>query len=450
MWTRIVLKPWWAYFAHCGSRADGGVTVEAIRSGVDLSYVDADAGPTMPAQRRGLRWVFVGPQGVRAGWSVLLFLALMIAFVAVGRSAVIALHLLHNKTFASRAIFFELFVFLLPLIGAAAVVGLVAHRRILDYNLRGPRRAGHFCFGAAAGFVALSALVAVLAAGGWLHFGPVALYGAAILRFGALWGCAFLLVACFEEGLFRCYLQFTLTRGLNFWWAASIVGAACLAAELAAKGSAAGGVYLIALLGLPPCLLLHLKRAPGAGFWQAAWVTSTLFGIFHVSNPGENWIGIFQAAGIGFTFCVSIWATGSAWWAIGCHAAWDWAQTFFYGTADSGVVAQGHLLTTTPAGSAFWSGGADGPEGSPLALGVIPLLLIVLVVYGNRRRASQTPGQAQLLAVDRHGPRAGSAEAELASMPIPGPSDRDAPLGPRRGGDRQAGTVDPARDGPGS
>src|SRR6201996_3915029 len=30
------------------------------------------------------------------------------------------------------------------------------------------------------------------------------------------------------------------------------------------------------------------------------------------------------------------------------------------------------------------------------------------------------PGNWQLLAVDRHGPRAGSAEAELASMPTPG------------------------------
>ena len=31
------------------------------------------------------------------------------------------------------------------------------------------------------------------------------------------------------------------------------------------------------------------------------------------------------------------------------------------------------------------------------------------------------PGTWQLLAVDRHGPRAGSAEAELASTPTPGP-----------------------------
>jgi hypothetical protein len=79
---------------------------------------------------------------------------------------------------------------------------------------------------------------------------------------------------------------------------------------------------------------------------------------------------------------------GSAWWAIGCHAAWDWAETFFYGTADSGLVAPGHYLTTSPAGNALWSGGADGPEGSLLVLGVILLLVALLVIYGRRKAAA--------------------------------------------------------------
>jgi hypothetical protein len=150
-------------------------------------------------------------------------------------------------------------------------------------------------------------------------------------------------------------------------------------------GNGVWGVYAIALLGLFPCLMLHIRKTPQCGFWQAAWVTSTLFGFIHVNNNGENWIGIFAAALIGFVFCVSVWVTGSAWWAIGCHAAWDWAETYFYGTADSGMVAKGHYLTTSPAGNALWSGGADGPEGSLLVLGVILLLLVaLLLIYGRR------------------------------------------------------------------
>jgi hypothetical protein len=81
--------------------------------------------------------------------------------------------------------------------------------------------------------------------------------------------------------------------------------------------------------------------------------------------------------------------TGSAWWAIGCHAAWDWAETYFYGTPDSGFVAQGHFLTTAPVGNTLWSGGTDGPEGSLLVAPVILLLLgILLVVYGRKREAA--------------------------------------------------------------
>jgi membrane protease YdiL (CAAX protease family) len=225
-----------------------------------------------------------------------------------------------------------------------------------------------------------------MAWGGWLHFGPPALSGPQIFSFAALWGIAFLLVGCFEEGTFRGYLQFTLTRGINFWWALALVGSMCLGGLLATKGQGIWGVYIIALLGLVPCLLLHLKKAEGAGFWQAAWVTSTLFGFIHTGNNGENWIGIFAAAAIGFVFCVSIRVTGSAWWAIGCHAAWDWAETYFYGTADSGMVAKGHYLTTSPAGNALWSGGADGPEGSVLVLGIILLLLVALIAIHGRRK----------------------------------------------------------------
>ena len=107
------------------------------------------------------------------------------------------------------------------------------------------------------------------------------------------------------------------------------------------SGNGVWGDYALAGLGLLPCLWLHVKRAESSGFWQAAWVTSTFFGFVHTGNGGENWIGIFAAGAIGFVFCVSVWLTGSAWWAIGAHAAWDWGETYFYGTPDSGVVPQG-------------------------------------------------------------------------------------------------------------
>ena len=334
----------------------------------------------------GLTWLFIGPQGLRAGWSVVLFFTPFVVLIKLlsGNG-----HQAQPPEFTpSFAFTGELMTFLV-LIGVVAVLALLERRRILDYNLRGRRRFTHFLGGIAVGFLALSALVGVLAWGGWLHFGPVALSGAQIFGFGAAWGLVFLLTGFSEEGAFRCYLLYTFTRGLNFWWALAVVAGLCLDLVVTAKGNGVWGVYVIALALVAPCLVLHLKRAPSSGFWQAAWVTSTIFGFLHTSNNGENWIGIFQAAGIGFIFCVSVKLTGSAWWAIGCHAAWDWAETFFYGTADSGMIPKGHFLTTYPAGSVFWSGGTDGPEGSVLGLGALALILLILLVF--YRRGSNAP-----------------------------------------------------------
>jgi uncharacterized protein len=181
---------------------------------------------------------------------------------------------------------------------------------------------------------------------------------------------------------------FTLTRGINFWWALVAQIAVCADVAVHARSNGAWGVYLAALLGLVPCFVLQQRAVTSSAFWQAAWVTSTFFGFYHTLNNGENWIGVFAAALIGFVLCVSVRLTGSAWWAIGFHAAWDWAETYFYGTADSGLTAQGNLLSASPAGNPLWSGGTDGPEGSLLVIGVVlALLLFVLAVYGRRRGA---------------------------------------------------------------
>jgi hypothetical protein len=338
-----------------------------------------------PGEPRGPLWIAAGPHGLRAGWAVLLAYGIFYFFRLITGTIFYSFGLIgeHNNATAASTLFLELIPFF-AMIAAGFILAAVEQRRILDYNLAGQRPGRHLLSGAVAGFLALSALMFALRLGGWMRFGPATLSGAAILHFAALWGCAFLTVGCVEEGLFRCYLQFTLTRGINFWWALAAEIALCLYAFANSRGGAPG-VYAFAAAGLLPCLALHQKAAPRSAFWQAAWVTSTFFGLIHTFNTGETWIGIFAAASIGFVFCVSVRVTGSAWWAIGCHAAWDWTETFFYGTADSGLPGQGHLLTTTPAGSPLLSGGTDGPEGSLLVLAAIALLLALLLAFHARR-----------------------------------------------------------------
>ena len=362
----------------------------------ETAHADADAPrtrdpapPPSPHEPRDFDWVFIGPHGLRAGWSILLFAALYYLFREVIGTLFFAAGLVSDTPIDSAAavLVAELVPFF-ALIAAALIMVLIEDRGILSYNLAGTRRVRHFVSGLAAGFAALSLLVAALAWGGWLRFGAASQSVAQAAAIGALWAIAFLLVGSVEEGLFRCYALSALARGINFWWALAAQIAICLYLAFTGGGNGAWGVYLAAALGLFPCLVLNQKFGARSAFWQAAWVTSTFFGFYHTSNTGENWIGIFAAAFMGFAFCLSVRLTGSAWWAIGCHAAWDWAETFFYGAADSGIQGQGHFLSAGPAGNPLWSGGADGPEGSLLVLGAILLLLLFLLAIYARNPAA--------------------------------------------------------------
>jgi uncharacterized protein len=353
--------------------------------------------PTPPPKDKPQRdpsWLWINEDGLRSGWSAALFVALFYLVLAFLDTVVVAFApQLAENAYSPFHVLIAESIPLFTIVVVGLLVAKIEHRRLADYHLDGSQRLRHFASGLATGFGALSTLIAALFAGGWIRFGHVALHPAQALGFGFVWACAFLLVGLFEEGSFRCYLLYTLKRGINFWWALAAVASLCLLLALSHDPKGSSGVFLIAALGVVPCGLVQRMHLKDSGFWQASWATSTAFGYFHTSNSGENAIGIFAASFIGFVFCVSVRVTGSAWWAIGCHTAWDWAETYFYGTPDSGFVAQRHFLTTSPAGNILWSGGADGPEGSLLIVPVILLLaLALLIVYGRNPSSAQRRG----------------------------------------------------------
>lgn len=331
--------------------------------------------------------VLFGAHGFRVGWPVAVgvllayFLDVVLESIAWATGST-SLHLPMDKFGAPQSILEEL-ASLVSLVIAVFIASRMDGRRLPDYFIRDRSSFRHAFAGVAAGLVALSLLVGMLCAGGWLHLSYAGLDAGQSLRFAALWAFGFLLVGLTEEGLFRCFLLGTLERGMNFWWAAATVAgiAGCILANHDSHG--AGGVYVVIALGVTPCLWIHQRKLASSQFWQTAWATSAAFGFVHTFNNGETPVGIFCTALIGFTFCVSIRVTGSAWWAIGFHAAWDWAQTYFYGTADSGLVPEGHLLSSTTSGSLLWNGGKAGPEGSVLAIPLTLVILAALVIYGN-------------------------------------------------------------------
>jgi len=324
-----------------------------------------DTVPAAPAWRARIKWVFVGEDGLRAGWSLILFFLFVVA-LAFGLAWLI--HILHPGKLGlgagmkpGTAILQEALSLLVVGI-AALVMSLIERRRFARYNFEARTPLADFGKGLASGFVMLSVLIGLLLLTGGIAFDGLAIGGGAIVTFGLEWLVAFLLVGLFEEFAFRGYLQFTLARGVA---------------------------------GIARWLGRDTPNAPAIGFWVAAAVLSiVLFALAHTSNGGETAMGIIAVSLAGLVFIFSLWWTGSLWWAIGFHTAWDWAQSYLYGVADSGMVSEGHLLASRPVGAALISGGTTGPEGSVL---VVPVLLATLAVIWRtmpRRRPPILDGKA--------------------------------------------------------
>jgi hypothetical protein len=311
------------------------------------STLDASTGTPPPNP------LFFGPDGLRPFWGLLLYVLILTIPAAILGTIAQAMH-------ASAVAAGEKQIELTPLHSilmewiefaivffATWVMSRIERRSVFDYGLaRSNRRARWLVTGAFWGVLWLSVLVGILVLTGHLVITGVLLRPLQGIGYGVEWAFAFIGVGFFEEFFFRGYLQFTLTR--------------CLA----------GAVKWIAP---------STRYARPIGFWATAVLISFGFGLSHGSNLGESPIGLLSVGLAGLMFTLCLWRTGSLWWAIGLHAAWDWSQSFLYGVADSGGVSKGHLLATHPVGPPLMSGGLTGPEGSIFVLPVMACITLVII-----------------------------------------------------------------------
>lgn len=213
---------------------------------------------------------------------------------------------------------------------ATVIVARVEKRSLTEYGIPVRQAFGaKFWEGMIWGFSILSLILLALRAGGFFRVGAIGLSKAQFLHWAFAWGATFLAVSLHEEFMFRGYWLFTMARRLRFW--------------------------------------------------RAALLLSIIFALAHLGNHGENAIGIFHVFATGMLFCLMIRRTGTLWFAIGYHAAWDWAQTFFYGTADSGLLGAGAFLHSSVRGPNWLTGGAAGPEGSILS--IVALFLCAALIH---------------------------------------------------------------------
>jgi membrane protease YdiL (CAAX protease family) len=129
----------------------------------------------------------------------------------------------------------------------------------------------------------------------------------------------------------------------------------------------------------------------GAGFWPAALITTALFAGLHLVKPHENAIDIGMIFALGLIICISVRITGSLWWAVGWHAAFDFGQLFIIGTPNGGRVPQGRLFDVTFPGPAWSTGGDLGTEASYFMIPAVVGTFLYIMCFLRRVQETTAP-----------------------------------------------------------
>lgn len=299
--------------------------------GTDLALASSSpAALTPPPPPSTIGRIFIGADGLRAVWCLLLY-GFLVFLTGYGLSFLLHVarldHLPKMWNFLSRETG-ALVSAILPALIMAKIEGR-------PFGVYGLPRSGafrkHFWSGIVWGIGSLTVLMLALRGVHAFYFGGPALHGLRIFKFAFFWAVFFLIVAFFEEFLLRGYAQFTLARGITFW---------------------------------PAALLLSIA-----------------FGAIHLGNQGEDKIGALGAAAIGLFFCLTLRRTGNLWFAVGMHTSWNWGETYLYSVPNSGMVVPGHLLNSSFHGPSWLTGGSVGPEAS---LFVFLLIGVMWLIFHQR------------------------------------------------------------------
>lgn len=311
------------------------------------SILDSSSTPTFPVPPpEGLASkIFFGQDGLRSGWSLLLYVAFGFMIWYPLAIVVTLVGAFREGWDSPQSVALGELVSFAAVYGAALVMARLERLPAGIYGLPLPQAFGKsFWQGVFLGLCEVSLLVGLIAAFGGYSFGTLVLHSTGLIGWGLLWAVSFLLVGFSEEFMFRGYVQYTLTRGI--------------------------------------------------GFWPAAVTLSLLFGIAHRGNLGENLAGVANVVVTGMVFAFALRRTGNLWVAVGWHASFDFGETFLFSVPDSGFVFDHHLSNSVLHGPAWLTGGTVGPEGSVFGfftMGIAVLAIHFLFPAKKQPGGSQTP-----------------------------------------------------------
>lgn len=141
----------------------------------------------------------------------------------------------------------------------------------------------------------------------------------------------------------------------------------------------------------------HLQTiASGTNLFWGVMLSSGVFGLLHIGNPGATWVstlGIFLA---GLFLAYGYLRTRQLWLSIGLHIGWNFFEGVVFGFPVSGLDIY-PLTRIRVQGPEMWTGGAFGPEAGLI---VLPALLVgaslIFLYTRNRRAKDASPAEVQL------------------------------------------------------
>jgi membrane protease YdiL (CAAX protease family) len=221
-------------------------------------------------------------------------------------------------------------------------LALYERRRVDSYGLPVARAVGRDTWeGVGAGLVMAAAVAIGMLALGGMQIRGLATTGTALATSALAWLGANMLVGLAEEFYFRSYFLQSLWKGIGFW---------------------------------PASLVISLLFAADHYFFKA----------------GENVWDVVTLVSLSLVLCYSVLRTGTLWFAVGFHFAFDYMQLFVIGTPNGSRVPAGRLLDATFLGPTWLTGGVLGTEASFLMYPAIAALALY-VWWRNRKRPDFAP-----------------------------------------------------------
>jgi membrane protease YdiL (CAAX protease family) len=168
---------------------------------------------------------------------------------------------------------------------------------------------------------------------------------------------------------------------LGYYRTAGSSGLETIWQPLAVEGLIAGFSEELLFRGI---LFRYIEKAGGS--WVALALTSALFGLAHIANPGATWFSsLCIAVEAGILLGAVYMLTRRLWAAMGLHAAWNFTQGWIFGLPVSGMTGGVGLLNGRLTGPELMTGGPFGLEASLPALVVATAAGVGILAVAVRR-----------------------------------------------------------------